>query len=414
MKEAADRRTAIWLIVSVLVCSWCLTPGLRSVAQPAEGSPPLTELLDPDRAPREVRRVLFRAQTYHERDQTDEAIALLAAFVVENPDQDHYLLRYQLGNLFAISGRFAEALPHLEAAVVLEPRLYPAWRNLGEIAYELGQNARAAEAFEAAFALDPEKTPELLYYAAANWMIAGHADRAVPLYEELIAESRTAGRYEDPRMAWYRGLLGACLELDTPQRAAPAMAELVARDHSNPDAWQLAAQQATAAGDYRRAAVALTIKSFLRPLTYAEQVQLGDLYGAIDVPVAAAQYYAAAVADSATAEGFERLAAAYLAGHELDRAAATLTEALAVVPNARLWSLAGDVRYLKEDYRAALEAYRETVRRDPEAGRAFLMAGYCALELEDRQQAATLLRRAAEFPGQAASAQRLLASLADR
>ena len=103
-----------------------------------------------------------------------------------------------------------------------------------------------------------------------------------------------------------------------------------------------------------------------------------------------------------------------MAGHQLDRAAATVAEALAGVPNSRLWSLAGDVYYLQEDYAAALAAYRETAARDPGADRALLMAGYCALELGDRRQATAYLRRAAEFPNQAESAQRLLATLGER
>jgi tetratricopeptide (TPR) repeat protein len=380
-----------------------------SRAQEPDSAPSIVELMDPDRAPREVRLTYFKAQTYRDRDQIDEAIAVLTEHITHYPDHDHFLVRYQLGNLLATSARINEALPQLEAAVELEPRLYPAWRNLGEVAYELGRNEQAAKAFETAFRQDPDRTPEILYYAAANWLIAGRADRAAPLYEELVA-----GRYGAPRLVWFRGLLASCLELNTPERAAPAMADLVARFAGDPDAWSLAGKQATAAGDFRQAAVALTVAGLLRPLTYAEQVQLGDLYGAIDVPVAAARHYAAAVADSATTHGYERLVSAYLASHQLDRAEATAAQALAAVPNARLWSLAGDVHYLQENYAAALVAYRETLQRDPEADRAHLMAGYCALELGEKQQAAVYLRRAAEFPRQAESARRLLATLEDR
>lgn len=400
------RRLLTTLILATL-CGW-LSGAAPAPAEDNDRAHQLVELMDTERAPRRVRLVLFKAQIYRERDQDADAIAVLEDHLTRYPDQDHYLVRYQLGNLLAMSGNGQEALPHLQTAVQLEPRLYPAWRNLGEVAYELGQNEQAAEAFETAFAQDPDSAPEVLYYAAANWLFADRADRAVPLCETLVA-----GRYGAPRLEWYRGLATACVAAGTPDRAASAMADLVHRFPDDPNAWLLAHNQATAAGDYRQAALAMTVVGLLRPLTGAEQLQLGDLYGAIDVPATAARHYDAALADSATADRYERLASSYLASYQLDRALTTLERALADTPTARLWSLAGDVHYRQKNYAAALTAYAETARLEPEAGRPHLMMGYCALELGEVDVAAAHLRRAAEFPGQAESAGRLLES-ADR
>ncbi len=397
-----------WLLATLMLATvggW-LYGTAPSHAEDTDQARQLAELMDTERTPRRVRLALFKAQTYRERGQADAAIAVLEDHLARHPDQDHYLVRYQLGNLLAMSGNMQEALPHLQKAVQLEPQLYPAWRNLGEVAYELGQNELAAEAFETAFAQDPDSTPEILYYAAANWLFADRADRAVPLCETLVS-----GRYAAPHLEWYRGLATACVEAGTPGRAAPAMAELVRRFPDDPNAWLLAYNQAAAAGDYRRAALAMTVVGLLRPLTGTEQLQLGDLYGAIDVPATAVRHYAAALADSATADRYERLVSSYLASYQLDRALTTLERALADTPTARLWSLAGDVRYRQENYAAALAAYNETARLDPEAGRPHLMMGYCALELGEIDAAAAHLRRAVEFPSQAESARRLLTSL---
>ena len=416
MRAAIARYVIVPAVIGAVVPAAQAAPEL-TVTTPVD-TDEMATMMDVSRTPRTVRRSLFAAQAYRDADKLDEAIAVLSKQIADHPGQDHYLIRYQLGYLLAGEGHYAEALPQLEAAVALQPRLYPAWRNLGEAAYEQQDYARAAEAFAQAHALDPDAAPDILYYAAACWLLAERPEQAVPLLRELIS-----GQHGPPQLEWYRGLVSAHLAQEAPARADAAMDSLLARHPADPDAWLLAYQQAAAAGDYREAAVHLTVAGYLRPLTRGEKRQLGDLYAAAGVPIMAARYYAAALADSSSGPAAsdwnqdtrskqqERLAAAYLAAHQPERALAVIENSLAAGPTTRLWSLKGDLHYMREEYEEALAAFGRAVALGdtPDSqGRLLLMMGYCALALDRLDEAAKHLRSATAHPNQAAAARRQL------
>ena len=80
-------------------------------------------------------------------------------------------------------------------------------------------------------------------------------------------------------------------------------------------------------------------------------------------------------------------------------------------PTPRLWSLLGDLHFMQKDYQESYDAYVRCVGIDPEYERAYLMMGYCAMQLEHTENALAALERAAEFPEQAAKANQLIAAV---
>ena len=82
--------------------------------------------------------------------------------------------------------------------------------------------------------------------------------------------------------------------------------------------------------------------------------------------------------------------------------------ALATAETPRLVSLLGDIQYLRGNYEAAMAAFARLADMDPEAGRPWLMQGYCALEMGRRDQALDLLARASNYEDQAEMAQLLI------
>ena len=96
----------------------------------------------------------------HEAQRWDEAHALFAAWVAEDPANGP--AQYQLGRTAALSGRFAEdgiealkrflAMPSVEG----QPQPQHAWWRLGQIHARAGDAPAARAAFEKALALDPE------------------------------------------------------------------------------------------------------------------------------------------------------------------------------------------------------------------------------------------------------------------
>ena len=353
--------------------------------------------------PGSVRRALFEAQ-----DLRDEGEYLAAAEVLENclakdADRDHPLLRFHLARALSLADRSADALEHYQAAIAMRPDFEDAWLGLGEVAYDLDRYREAADAFAKGFELAEEKDPRVLHYAAAAYLLAEDAERSLQ-----IATSLVSGRHGEPELDWFRTLLAAALELDRPDRAEAAVERMVELYGEKAEAWELLYQYAAHGGDLRRAAVALTIVGYVRPLTRSELRQLGDLYMAIEIPRQASRFYEEALSDSAPPVDQERLATAYLAAHESDAALAVLERALRQRSSAQLWSLMGDVRYLREEYEEAYRAFEQTAAADPARGRAYLMMGYCALKMDRPNVAIGHLETAAGFPDRERDARSLL------
>jgi tetratricopeptide (TPR) repeat protein len=327
------------------------------------------------------------------------------------PKRAHPLLLFNLALSHFALEQDRLAYEDLTRAVELEPRYGRAWLRLGEAAYELEKYMEAGEAFGRAYNLTPEHMPEILFYAGVSLLMGKDPDKALTALEKLLAGHREGA---DPD--WYQALISAGFEANQPGRVEPFVDHLLADNPSEPRAWELSYQFAAGQEDYRAAAVSLTVTGYLRPLTHNEMVQLGDLYAVISVPVQAARYYEQAMAmPAATAsveagrgEEFERLASAWLGAHDHDRTRATLQTALGEQETVGLWSLLGDLEYLDEDFEAALTAFGRSCELDPDFGRGWLMMGYCAIELGREADARRHLEKAAEYPGQAASARSLL------
>ncbi len=353
-----------------------------------------------------ARRALFKAKEQGDGGDVAGAVATLRGVLLKHSGDDHPLARFHLAGHLALSGRPEEALAEYCAAVALAPHYGQAWLKLAETAYELERFGEAGRAFARAFATLDEPDPALLYFGAASHLLDQRPEAAAPLLEELVS-----GRHGEPRLEWYRALLSASLEMKAPERGQAALDQLLARRAGDPEAWQLAFQFAASRQDYERAAVALTITGYLRPLSPLERLQLGDIYNAVGAPAAATVQYEQALADSSSTRDFERLASAYIAAHEQQRALHTLRRALEREPTVRLWALLGDLQYMSQQYDEAARAFGQCAALDPAYGRAHLMMGYCDVQLGRNEQALRHLQRAAEFPEQAAAAGDLIKRL---
>ena len=358
---------------------------------------------DMSQVPRLVRKTLVLATAKARRGEHEGAIETLSRHLRDDPDQDHALVHYHLARSHDALGDTESARSHYGLAVAAEPRLAAAWFGLAHTHYSLGDFAAAGEAFLRSFRTDPNPQPETLYFAGAGYLLADDAATAAPLLLELCS-----GRWGTPRHDWYAQLAAAAISLEDRDLAAPSLARYLAGDPGNHEAWYLSYQFHVGFKDYRDAAIALTMVGYLRDLSPREERTLGDLYSLVEVPMLASLRYRDSLTDGARAEDYERLASALVAAHELDDALASLRDGLRMHPTARLWSLLGDVYYLKRDYDAAAEAFTQVAELDPESGRAHLMIGYCHIEQGNRGLAIQHLVAAAKYEDQADLAERLL------
>ena len=362
-----------------------------------------TELGDVSRMPGRARRALFAAREMRDRGEPAAAAEKLAAELAEHPDLDHHLLRHLRGDCLFRAGDHERALAEQRAAADLSPDFAAAWLASARTAYELSRYGQAAEGFERGFRLDPDPDPAWLHYAAVASLLDERPAEAVTLLRELVD-----GAYGPPRLAWCRDLAAAAVEAGDTVAAAAAADTICARFPDDPEAWLTAYRVHALAGDNARAAVALTMVGYLRPLERAEAATLGDLYFALNAPALAGRYYEVAVDASASVDDYERLSSAWLAARDERRAAETLDRGLARFPSARLWSLLGDLRLMQSDHEAAYEAYRESAALDPAAGRVQLMLGWCALETDRPEEAIAALEQAMADSSQIKAAESLL------
>ncbi len=355
-----------------------------------------------------ARRALFRARGRQDAGEFAEAAAIMNQWLAGDVKRDHHLLRFNLAVSYLGLEQPAEALPNLERAVELAPRFGRAWLRLGEAAYGLAQFARAGEAFSQAYDLSPDHQPEILYYAGVSLLSGGEPGAALERLTRLVGDHPTGAEF-----SWYQALVAAAVSAGQAARAVPYLDQLLLAGPDDPAVWDLAYRYYAGENDYEQAAVLLTVGGYLAELDRTELEQLGDLYNVIGVPLQAARYYERAfTGDTEPApDEYRKLATAWLAAHETDRARGVLQAALAARPTRGLWALLGDLEYTVEDYEAGLAAFRSSTALDPEFGRGYLMMGYCALELGREAEARAHLARAAEFAAQKETARALLGRL---
>jgi hypothetical protein len=342
-----------------------------------------------------VKRTIFVTNTFHERGDFGAAADAWRELLEEFPGEDHTVLRCLYGGDLAQAGDLPLAMAQFQAATDLDSLYQPAWLNLGNVAYELEQFDVAGGGFRQAYRLAVATEPALLYYAAVSFTFAEKRDAALLLLEELIA-----GDLGEPEFAWYQLLMSILLEKGELEQAETTAMSMLAREKGDPRYWDLAYRVAAAAGDYRLAAVRMTVMGYLKPLRRDEKIQLGDLYQAIAAPAQAYTYYGQALADSSGADVLKRLAAASLAAYEIEASEGHLVQAIELAPTAALWEMLGDSRFMAEKFQEAYDAYSESADADPRQGRCYLMMAYCALEQSNVSGALTNLEQATAFEEQ--------------
>jgi tetratricopeptide (TPR) repeat protein len=170
------------------------------------------------------------------------------------------------------------------------------------------------------------------------------------------------------------------------------------------------------AGRYEPALVAMTVYSYLTPLSDQETKLLADLNLQLGIPVKAAPLYETALAGKTNPRLIRSLAMALQQLGKTEQALAAL-ERYAPVDRDKypeLMMLRADLLYSMEHFREAAVAFRRTAAADKDnAGRAWLMAGYAALQLDDTKAGREAFEKAATFRRHRKAARMALRQLAN-
>jgi len=406
-RHSSTRTTWAWralalacraLAVLLLLALWNSAPAADGTAE--------RRIDDVSDVPAAARLALFEAQQLRETSYPDQAVDLLLGFLEEYPDQDHFLVRFHLAVSWSRRGDQENAIREYGRAVEMEPLFAQGWLNMGELAYNLGRYGLAASSLTRGYEVSEWKDPNVLFFTSAAYVMDGRPEEAVPLLRELVDDPET-----ETKLEWHRALVMAYLDLDDDENGSRAVRAMLEQYRDDPEAWQIAFQYSASRSDYEKAVVALIITGYLRPLSVDEQMTLGDLFLAVGVPSRAGDLYEGALADSGTTADLERLASAHVAAYEFDEARVVLGRALEQESTPRLWSLLGDMNFMDKDYEGSMEAYRRSAEADTVSGRAWLMMGYCAIQLERYGVAIPPLERAAAFDDVGEKASQLLGAL---
>jgi predicted Zn-dependent protease len=363
-------------------------------------------------------------------------------------------LRLNLGMALHMAGRKREAIPQLERAVTLDPRLEPAWLFLGATHLQLGEPIAAVKPLRTVLGLDPDQHQARQMLAEALFLL----DR----FQEAMVEYRTLAEFEpESAPAWYG--LGRCYEslaartFDALEKTAPGSGYVSASLAQS----QLREQQFSSAFFlYRRAleqmptlhglhgALAEIYRQTGHP-AWAEiedkresQLQLASpvcpdpaleceftaghfekLIRATDTNTAALLYWRSRAYNELAMNAFARLgqlpasaeqhelkARIYTSQKKYTEAAGEWREALKLSPsNTQIQKELAISLKFSQDYAAALPVFQQLLREQPTSSELNYLVGDTLLDQQRPEEAIPLLKRAVTQNPKSLPAQKSLA-----
>ncbi len=396
--------------------------------------------LDSQGLPAPVRLVLSKVQPLMAEAHYPRAVDFLLKFQARGgpdaapgqPDPrgyHHPEIYFALGNAYLLQADYAAAAAAYEQVVSRQANHSFAWLNLAKARYELAQYAAAGRCFAKGYEAASEKQPQTLYNSAAAYLMGEDPHRAIQAFDRLFQAHST-----DIKLAWKEGYIHALLSINQAPQALVHIREL-ARAYSGekqiqwqeillyqylhlemradalayarrltrtaphiPKWWKALAHIQLSAGQHADALAALTIYGFLVPLSDSEKQLLADLNLQVGVPVNAAPLYEELLHNETDNSILRRLVTAY---RQLGRPEAALTHLEAAgggAVDADLLLLKGELLFDLKRYAEAADICRRSAERNHrQEGRAWLMAGYAAWQINDIPASRDAFTRAVNY-----------------
>lgn len=324
-----------------------------------------------------------------------EAAAVYAELVRAVPNNPGLLLN--LGLAQQMAGRPRQAIPHFEAAVKLQPDLYPAWFSLGTARMELGEPASAVAPLEKAVALQPTDPRALFALGRCYEALARRAferldkvARGSAWWLALVAETRLSQGQYASAFGLYREALAKMPDLPG---AHAAVAEIY-RQAGHPDwaAIEEKKEPATPQPDWKAA-------RRLQPATPEGYYRQARAYNAL-----AAETFSRLAALGPSVELHQFRAQVATSNRRHLEAAAELREALKLAPDDfQLRTELAAALHQAHDHQGALAVLEELLKASPDAAPLNFMYGDTLLRLEQPEQAIPYLEKAVRVAAARAS-----------
>jgi tetratricopeptide (TPR) repeat protein len=404
--------------------------------------------------PLPVRVVLLKINPLLVEKKYDRAIEKLLKFQARGkpaftPGQKdrkgyhHPEIYYTLGNCYLLKGKYTLAAHAFEKAVKGDDTHTHAWLNLAKACYEQEQYLEAAHAFKKGYTTAKAKNPEHLYFSAAAYFSAAKYLRSIQIFKTLLSVHPKAVKPKwrehlvyaflaaDQRLKalphihilirafcgkkeiqWQEILLQQYIQLNM-QTEALAYAKGLARNTPTLAKWWKAlAHIQLNQSRLEEALAALTIYSFLSPLSLEEKKLLADLNLQLGIPVKAAPVYENYLKRKPDKELLQHLIVAYRQLGKPEKAIECLDRFDAVKNDPELILIKGELLYTLKKYDQAAVFYRKAAgKKGKHVGQAWLMAGYAAWQINDISASKKAFAKAAKYKKEKKAATTVLKQL---
>lgn len=347
----------------------------------------------------------------------------------------HAEICFVLGTCQLYQENYPQAVTAFEMAVKKNPDHISAWLNLAKACYELDNHLRAAQCFAEAYDRSEKKNPEHLYYSAVAFLMAGENRPCIATFEKLLKNHPTAvqpawrenyvhaliaagrprqalphirqlaGQYSgEKQIQWQEILLHQYMQLDMHDQALSYAHMLTRQAPGRAKWWKALCTIHLQDGAYISALTALTICNYVEPLTGQEKKLFADLHLQVGIPVKAAHLYESALGEKNDPRLLANLMLALQQLGQPEHALEALERFAPQSEDTELLMLKADMLYHLEQYKESEKVYLQIARIDTERpqtkGRAWLMAGYAALQMNDVNAGRQALKHAAAYKPQ--------------
>ncbi len=338
----------------------------------------------------------------NEGHRSDQDLPPLLGFVVGN-------LNFQLGN-------YQAAVTHYHRVVEQAPEFYIAYENYGMALLQAEDYPAAGRTLLQAAAMIPTKGRQLKYRAAIAFFYGGELEKARTLLVKLTSPVSSAtvpvSGSDHPPADWLKALLQVDWQLADYKAAVTVAEKLVDSYPDEIDFWRLYGQVALAAAEYRKALSAYKVLQSEGHITLSERRQIAGIYQRLELYQDAAEVLEDIFAEVKPGQmELKQLVAIYRQTGAVEKALSTLDRLQKLYPDPVNLFQRGEILYSASRYREAARVFLALKKIPENDGRQYILAGYCAWNIDDFPAAASSWQKAATYPACQKQALELLHTL---
>ena len=353
------------------------------------------------------REIIYNVQKELENKNYSKAVDSLKKYIdSKNRSPKHYLIYFTIGNALMLSGSDKKAVDYYSTAAEIYPEDASVWQNMGRAFYSIKKYEQAGDSLKKAYRITG--SADTAYSAGSAYILGRHYSKALSFIEPLTMDEKFT------RTDLFELLLRVYLETGKEREAIELAWKLLEKNKENPDTWKILSRIYIDKKDYHEAAASFYAYTTLSKVKKDELKLLYDLYRMAGAPLRAAMGYEKLIDENADSSLYEITAASYMEAHKTDRAIEILKKGITGQGSIKLqWMLAG-AYYRQKNFTEAADAFRSCAQGKYKEGKAYLMAGYCALYSNDIKKSKTFFRQASKYPEQKEDALRRLKDMKNK